>query len=154
MCATVFHFCDFVFSFLGFFVMGQFRSFEEIQAWQEGRKLTRAIRKICMRKNVERDFAFIDQITSSSRSVTANIAEGNDALTIPEFITFLGYSKRSCAEVRSHLYDALDEGYIDQSEFDALANQTRKICSMIAKLIHHLQSLDLKRKRTLKMEKS
>ena len=130
--------------------MGTFQSFEEIEAWQESRKLLKAVRSICKRKSAQRDFGFIDQITRSARSVSRNIAEGNDALTSREFIQFLGIAKRSAAEVRSHLYDALDEEYITESEFSSLADHTKKICSMIAKLIHYLQTLDNSEKRTLK----
>lgn len=130
--------------------MVQFRNFEEIHSWQEARKLVRSIRTICKQENARRDFSFVDQITRAARSVSANIAEGNDALTIPAFIEFLGYAKRSCAEVRSHLYDALDEHYITQDEFDAYADHTKKICAMLAKLIHHLQSCNTKLKRTLR----
>jgi len=69
-------------------------------------------------------------------------------MSASQFIEFLGYAKRSAAEVRAHLYDAIDEHYISQEEFDALAKQTIKIGSMIAKLIHHLQSLPYQFKRT------
>ncbi|MDO8649587.1 MAG: four helix bundle protein [Candidatus Peregrinibacteria bacterium] len=128
--------------------MAQFRSFEEMEVWQEGRMLVRSIRGICKRVSVRRDFPFIDQVTRSARSICANIAEGNDAMTIPEFISFLANAKRSAAEVRSHLYDAVDEEYITTEEFKKLSDQCKKIASMLAKLIHHLQSLDPKLKRT------
>jgi four helix bundle protein len=130
--------------------MATFQSFEEIEAWRRGRALTQEIRKVCKRENVKRDFAWIDQITRASRSITANIAEGFESLTPPEFITFLGYAKRSCGEVRSHLYDALDEEYISKEEFLILANETKEICKMIAGLMHYLQSLNQKQRRTLK----
>ncbi|MBI3619464.1 four helix bundle protein [Candidatus Peregrinibacteria bacterium] len=130
--------------------MGTFKRFEEIEVWQESRKLVRAVREICKKPEARKDFSFIDQITRSARSVGANIAEGNDALTTPEFISFLSIAKRSAAEVRSHLYDALDEKYISQQEFDVLAELTLKICGMIAKLIHYLQSISQVRRRTLK----
>ncbi len=130
--------------------MATFSSFEDIEAWQEGRKLVRKIRSICRKEPVRRDFSFIDQITRATRSVPANIAEGFESLTVPEFINFLGYAKRSAGEVRSHLYNALDENYVTQSEFNELAETTRKICSMIAKLIHYLQSVDQRKRRTLK----
>ena len=45
---------------------------------------------------------------------------------MPEFISFLGFSKRSAAEVRSHLYDALDEKYISEEEFKKIADQTKE----------------------------
>lgn len=69
-------------------------------------------------------------------------------MTSPEFINFLGYAKRSASEVRSHLYDALDEKYISDTEFKELTEKTHSIGRMIAKLIHHLQSTDLTLKRT------
>ena len=128
--------------------MTQFRSFEDIDAWKEARQLLWSIRQICKRDIVKRDYNFIDQITASARSISTNIAEGNDAMTPPEFIQFLGYAKRSSGETRSHLYDALDEKYILQEEFKTLSGQSIKICRMIAKLIHYLQSLNPKMKRT------
>lgn len=134
--------------------MTTFQNFEEIEVWQEGRKLIANVRHICKRPNVLRDYSFIDQITRSARSVCANIAEGNDSLTVPEFISFLGFSKRSAAEVRSHLYDALDEKYISEEEFKKIADQTKKICAMIAKLIHYLQSIHQTRKRTINLSPS
>ena len=130
--------------------MTTFRKFEEMRVWQEGRKLVKDIRSICKRPKTKNDWSFVDQITRSARSISANIAEGSDALTGPEFITFLGHAKRSAAEVRSHLYDALDEEYISKEEFTILSQQTIHIGSMLAKLIHHLQSIDMKMKRTFR----
>lgn len=130
--------------------MGQFRTFEDMECWKEARALIRKVRAICKRIPASRDFSFCDQITRAARSIAANIAEGSDALTTPEFISLLGYAKRSSSEVRSHLYDALDEHYVTQEEFELLQDQCRKIQSMIAKLIHYLQSLSQSFKRTYK----
>ena len=131
-------------------IMATFTSFEEIEAWKESRKLLKAIREICKRDHVRRDFSFVDQITRATRSISANIAEGHESLTTAEFINFLGYAKRSAGEVRSHLYDAADEDYISSEEFEKHAEHTKKICGMLAKLIHYLQSVDQDQKRTLK----
>ncbi len=128
--------------------MAQFRNFEDMHVWQESRTLIESIREICKRSHVKRDYPFVDQITRAARSISANIAEGSDCLNNGEFIQFLGYSKRSAAEVRSHLYDAFYEKYISVEEFRELTTQCTKIGRMIAKLIHHLQSLDPDLKRT------
>jgi len=127
--------------------MTTFRTFEEIQAWQESRKLVRSVRAICKQEMVRKDFTFIDQITRAARSVSANIAEGNDSLNVKDFVNFLGYAKRSAAEVRSHLYDAFDEKYISKQEFDALNLLADRIGKMIARLIQYLHSLHQKPKR-------
>jgi len=58
-----------------------------------------------------------------------NIAEGFDDGARREFIRFLGYSQRSCGEVQSQLYRALDCGYLDQDAFTIAydtAEETRK----------------------------
>ena len=127
--------------------MTTFYNFEDMDAWKESRKLIHSISSICKREKVKRDFAFIDQTTRSSRSIAANIAEGSGALTTPLFIKYLGMAKSSAAEVRSHLYDALDQEYITKEEFNTLSEQTRYIERMIAKLIQYLLTTDQKRKR-------
>lgn len=119
--------------------MTGFTSFEEIEAWKEARSMTRKIRKICKRPNVIKDFSFIDQITRASRSIGYNIAEGFESQTNPEFVNFLGYSKRSSGEVRSQLYDALDEGYISIAEFNDLKEQSIRIGKMLTRLILYLK---------------
>jgi four helix bundle protein len=128
--------------------MATFTSFEEIKAWQEGRKLTWSIRQICKRARAKHDYSFVDQVTRSTRSITSNIAEGFESMTSAEFISFLGYAKRSAGEVRSHLYDALDEKYVSEKEFFTLTEQLKEIIKMIAGLIQYLQTLDNDRRRT------
>lgn len=130
--------------------MTVFRTFEEMRVWQDSRILNQKIRAICKQQNVVSDWSFVSQITRAARSISANIAEGSDSMTNPEFINFLGYAKRSTTEVRSHLYDARDEQYISESEFKELTKMAHSISRMLAKLIHHLQSRDPVMKRTFK----
>lgn len=120
--------------------MAKFTSFEDIHAWQKSRKLIREIRYICKRENVCRDFAFIDQITKASRSISYNIAEGFESGSNKEFARFLRYSRRSAAEVRAQLYDALDEEYISKQEFLDLKLQITEIGKMLTRLIQYLHN--------------
>ena len=46
-----------------------------------------------------------------------NIAEGFDSETNNEFVRFLRYAQRSCTEVQSELYMAMDQQYITKAEF-------------------------------------
>ena len=116
-----------------------FRSFEEIEAWKEARLLMKLVRTYSKRAIEKRDYTWADQISRAALSVMANIAEGCDAQTNPEFVQFLGYAKRSDAEVRSHLYSGVDEEYVLQSEFMEAAARTKKIGAQLAKLISYLQ---------------
>ena len=51
------------------------------------------------------------------------VAEGFDSEANAEFIRFLRYAKRSCTEVQSELYVALDEEYISPNEFKDVYEQ-------------------------------
>lgn len=52
------------------------KRFEEIEAWQKARNLTRAVYKITGRPSFSKDFSLKDQIRRASVSVMASIAEG------------------------------------------------------------------------------
>ena len=56
----------------------------------------------------------------------ANIAEGFDCNSNLEFIRFLGYARRSAAEVQSLLYAAHDIGYINKEDFQSAYDQALK----------------------------
>ena len=102
--------------------------FEDIEAWQLARELTRKVYALTKRQPFTKDYALKDQIRKAAGSSMHNIAEGFDSETNPEFIRFLGYAKRSCTEVQSELYVALDEEYISMEEFNEtyeLAGRTR-----------------------------
>jgi len=74
------------------------------------------------------NFGLTWQIQDAAGSSMHNIAEGFDSETNPEFIRFLRYAKRSCTEVQSELYVAIDEKYISADEFSEtyeLAGRTR-----------------------------
>ncbi len=105
--------------------------------------LTRKIRAICKREHVKKDYPFVDQVTRSVRSIGANIAEGFEASSVAEFVAFLGISKRSNGETRAHMYDALDEGYVSQQEFDDIAADTVRISKMLASFMAYLRSSDV-----------
>ena len=94
--------------------------FEDIEVWQLGRELTRKIYAITKKGEFAKDYGLKDQIRRASGSVMHNIAEGFDAGSNREFARFLGYSQRSCTEVQSELYVALDQNYIGSDEFHEL----------------------------------
>ena len=56
--------------------MSAIRRFEEIDAWQKARELTRAIYAVTCDGGFSKDFGLKDQIRRAAVSVMSNIAEG------------------------------------------------------------------------------
>lgn len=94
--------------------------FEDIECWQLARELTRGVYSVTKANPFAADHGLKDQIQRASGSIMHNIAEGFDGGSNAEFKRFLRYAQRSCSEVQSQLYVALDQGYIDQLQFDCL----------------------------------
>ncbi len=94
--------------------------FEDIEAWQLGRKLTNRVYALTGDEPFSRDYALRVQIRRASGSIMHDIAEGFDSGRNLEFARFLGYAKPSCTEVQSQLYIALDQAYVSQEVFSAL----------------------------------
>jgi len=109
--------------------LGNYKKFENLPCWQKTKELCNTVFKLINKVKFKRDIALKDQIWKAAGSTMDNIAEGFDDGSTREFIRFLGYSQRSCSEVQSQLYRAVDCGYIDQSEFKIvydLASDCRK----------------------------
>ncbi len=102
--------------------MGNYKKFEDLPCWQKTKELCNTVFKLINKVKFKRDIALKDQIWKAAGSTMDNIAEGFDDGSTREFIRFLGYSQRSCSEVQSQLYRAVDCGYIDQSEFKIVYN--------------------------------
>jgi len=83
--------------------------FEDIEAWQLARELALKVYALTKNTKFAKDFGLRGQIQDAAGSSMHNIAEGFDSETNPEFIRFLRYAKRSCTEVQSQLYMALDQ---------------------------------------------
>ena len=106
--------------------MAMIQRFEDIQAWQEARKLVKMVYSLTNKDSFSKDFGMRDQIRRALVSVMANIAEGFDCESKVEFARFLGIARRSAVEVQSILYAALDTGYINNDEFNLYYEQARK----------------------------
>ncbi len=92
--------------------------FEDLDCWQEARKLINMVYEaIRANKAFQVDYRLRDQITGATISVMNNIAEGWASQSNPEFIRFLTYSRRSCAETQNCFYVALDQKYVTQGTF-------------------------------------
>jgi four helix bundle protein len=116
------------------------KRFEDIKSWIEARILTKDVYKATYSTRFSKDFGLIDQIRRASVSIMANISEGFDSQSSDEFIRFLIYARRSCSEVQSHLYVALDQDYLKQDKFNYLYEKSTNTAKLINGFITYLRS--------------
>ncbi|MDZ7760798.1 MAG: four helix bundle protein [Desulfovermiculus sp.] len=116
-----------------------FTRFEDIEGWQLARVLAQEVYKVTMSGSFARDFSLCDQVNRASGSAMDNIAEGFDGGSNKEFVRFLSYAQRSCSEVQSQLYRALERTHINQEQFDTLYEQAAHARSKIGGLIRYLK---------------
>lgn len=119
--------------------MPTFRRFEDIDAWQKARELTREVYAVSRKGAFGRDFGLRDQIQRACVSVMSNIAEGFDRSGNREFAHFLSVAKGSVAEVRSQLYVALDAEYLDRQTFQQLSDTASETSRLIGGLMKYLR---------------
>jgi four helix bundle protein len=105
--------------------------FEDLVVWQKARALTGLIYDLTREKTFAGDFGLRDQIRSAAVSVMSNIAEGFERGSDAEFGHFLSIAKGSCGEVRSQLYVAGDQGYIDATSFTRASDDAAEVSRML-----------------------
>ncbi|OFY87645.1 MAG: four helix bundle protein [Bacteroidetes bacterium RIFCSPLOWO2_12_FULL_35_15] len=89
-------------------------NFEELEAWKLARELRNEVSILVRKFPAEEKFRLIDQVIRSSRSVTANIAEGYGRFHYQENIQYCRQARGSITETLDHLICAKDNSYIDE----------------------------------------
>jgi four helix bundle protein len=116
--------------------------FEDIEAWQKARELSKFVYSVTADGAFSRDFGLRDQIRRAAVSIMSNIAEGFNRGGDRELIQFLYFAKGSAAEVQAQLYVALDTGYLKQEKFQELYRLAGEICRLIGGFIRYLKTYD------------
>ncbi len=105
--------------------MSKIERFEDIEAWKGARVLTSKIYQLTGEGSFARDFGLRDQLRRAAVSVMPNVAEGFERGGDKEFLQFLSLAKASCAEIRSHLYVAMDQAYLTHKNSTNSRNRRR-----------------------------
>ena len=114
--------------------MATINRFEDLEIWQEARRLAKEVNIISIETGLKSDFKFKEQIKSSSGSVMDNIAEGFERDENIEFRQFLSIAKGSAGETRSQLYRVFDFDYINEQKFELLKKDYENLSGKIKKL--------------------
>ncbi len=113
--------------------------FEDIEVWQVSREMAGSVYRLTLLHHFDHDWGLRDQVRRAAVSTMANIAEGFERGSRKEFIQFLRYSIASAAEVKSHLYLALDLGYINADQFKKNSDLIDSISRQIKGFIKYLK---------------
>ena|SRR5438067_1058301 len=114
--------------------------FEDLEIWQLARILYVKISAVTETLRESKQFRFAEQMRSAAGSIMDNIAEGFERNSRLEFVNSLSFSKGECGELKSQLYRALDNKYIDAKQFEELYEDTDKESKKIASFINYLNS--------------
>jgi four helix bundle protein len=118
--------------------MATARHFEDLKVWQDARQFVSAIYSASKQRAFNSDFGLRDQIRRAAGSTMSNIAEGFERGTRKEFIQFLNIAKGSNGEVRSQLYIALDQKYVNETEFSILRDSAVLLSKKLSAFIRYL----------------
>jgi four helix bundle protein len=124
--------------------MAKIERFEDIEAWQKSRELTRQLYEISSQGSFSRDFGLRDQIRRAAVSVMSNIAEGFERGGDKEFRQFLALAKGSVGELKSQLYVARDVGFVPEAQFTELYDLANEIARLLAGFMRYLGESALK----------
>ena len=86
------------------------------------------------------DFNLKSQALDSSRSVTANIAEGFGRFHYQENIQFCRQARGSLTETMDHMITAHDESYIGESQLVSINNDYKRCLIELNGYIKYLKS--------------
>jgi four helix bundle protein len=101
-------------------IMGKDAGFRELEAWKAARKLRREVSAVTKNFPKFEQYQLTQQITNSSRSVSANIAEGYGRFHYKETTKHCRIARGSLDETLDHLIEACDECYIDSKQLEEM----------------------------------
>ena len=108
--------------------------FEDLEVWQDARRLNREIYLITRRFPAAEQFGLTSQLRRAAVSVASNIAEGSGRNSDRDFAHFLENSYGSLMEAAAQLFLAFDQEYIDEPTLDTVLESARALSAKLAAL--------------------
>jgi len=115
------------------------KDFRTLKVWQKANAVEQEIEELVKRFPSYEQYRLTDQLIRASRSIGANIAEGNTQLFIKKEIVHANIALGSAGEVRNHLLIAYQNGYINKEQYDALDEKLIEIIKMLYGYIKRLK---------------
>ena len=115
------------------------KDFKTLKVWQKANAFEQEIGILAKGFPAYEQYRLTDQLVRASRSIGANIAEGNTQLFIKRELFHANAALGSAGEVRNHLLTAYQNGYINREQYDALDKKLIEIIKMLFGYIKRLK---------------
>jgi four helix bundle protein len=113
-------------------IIMNYKGYKDLDCYIQARVLRKFISELAKKFPPSEKYLLISQIIRSSRSVTANIAEGYGRYTYTDTRNFFIIARGSVTETMEHLATAVDENYISEEEL----TEGEQKCETVFKLIN------------------
>ena len=115
-------------------------TFTDLEVYRESRKFRKEVSAIIKKYfPPEEKYLLTAQILDSSRSITANLAEGHGRFYYQDSIRFHRVSRGSLEETLEHLITGYDEGYITVEILKKMKTQHDTCLRLINGYIRYLE---------------
>jgi len=108
--------------------------------WQNLDKIEKIVQTVVMKRLPKTDFQLRNQIDRSCGSSVANFIEGYYSGSIKEYTRFLGYSRRSLAELQDWIRRSFYKSYIPEELYLQLDDFCIKTIYLINRLVYSLKA--------------
>ena len=120
--------------------MPNYNHFYELPVYAECRAFRKKVAALIKEKFPKSEnFMLASQLLRSSRSITANIAEGFGRFHYQENIQFCRIARGSLSESKEHVITAMDEDYLDQKIVSELDNEYKNCLKQLNAYINFLK---------------
>ncbi|MFH1863520.1 MAG: four helix bundle protein [bacterium] len=121
------------------------KNFTDLDVWKEAHKLTLLVYKETKTFPKDEMFGLISQIRRAVVSIESCIAEGFARYHYKDRLNFYYDARGSVAEVESQAITSRDLGYLSESQFKEIFNQSERVGVILSGLIRSTESLSKKR---------
>ena len=115
-----------------------YRGYKDLECYKQGRELRIFISSLAKKFPAQEKFLLTAQILDSSRSVTANIAEGYGRYTYTDTRNFFIIARGCVTETMEHSCTALDDKFITNEELKTGEEKSELVFRLINGYIGYL----------------
>ena len=115
--------------------------FEDLELWKKARGFKKEVSAEARKFPPEEKYRLTDQLIRSSRSINALISEGHGRFTYADQLHYCVQARGSLAETINHLFDALDETYINIEKLNYYKMKGKEIEKLLNGYMNYLRKL-------------